>query len=83
MQGKEFVAFKNVNFSLDTVLFKNQELEHFEGFGTKMTMDSVATKTVKHIEAIGPNLFQEKYLIIDYRNKRFGIVTNTNKVNEK
>lgn len=70
LQGENVGSFKNINFKLDTVLFKNQELVHFDGFGDKLTRDSVKTKTTKHIGTIGPNLFQGKYLIIDFPKNR-------------
>lgn len=78
LQSKKVGAFKNINFKLDTVIFKNQELIHFDGFGEELTKDSIGTKTIKHIGTIGPNLFQNKYLIIDFPNHRIAILDSLN-----
>ena len=78
VQSKRVGAFKNINFKLDTVLFKNQKLVHFNGYGTVLTKDSVETKTIKHIGTIGANLFQNKYLIIDFPNHRIAIKDSLN-----
>lgn len=78
LQNKNVGAFKNINFKLDTVLFENQELVHFDGFGDKFTRDSIETKTIKHIGTIGADLFQNKYLIIDFPNHRIAILDSLN-----
>jgi len=78
LQSKKVGAFKNINFKLDTVLFKNQELVHFDGFGEVLTKDSVETKTIKHIGTIGVDIFQDKYLIIDFPNQKIAILDSLN-----
>ena len=79
LQSKKVGAFKNIDFKLDTVLFKNQELVHFDGHGEELTKDSIYTKTIKHIGTIGPNLFQNKYLIIDFPNHRLAMLDSLSK----
>lgn len=79
IEGRRCGALKNISFSLDTVSFKNQELAYFGNYGIKMTADSVNTKTVKQIGTIGSNLFQDKYLIIDFPRQRIAIVDFLNK----
>ena len=78
IQSSKVGGFKNINFKLDTVLFENQELVHFEGFGDKLTKDSIETRTIKHIGTIGADLFQNKYLIIDFPNERIAILDSLN-----
>jgi len=78
LQSKKVGAFKNINFKLDTVLFQNQELVYFEGYGDELTIDSIETKTIKHIGTIGPNLFQNKYLVIDFPNHRIAVLDSLN-----
>ncbi len=78
LKGENITIIKNVDFKLDTVLFKNQKLEYLKGFGNVLTSDSIETKTVKHIGTIGPNIFQEKYLIIDFPNERIAILDSLN-----
>jgi len=74
LQSQKVGAFKDISFKLDTVLFQNQELVHFEGYGDELTIDSIETKTIKHIGTIGPNLFQNKYLVIDFPNHRMVVL---------
>lgn len=78
LQSKKVGAFKNINFKLDNVLFENQELLHFEGFGDILTKDSIDTRTIKHIGTIGANLFQNKYLVIDFPKNRITILDSLN-----
>lgn len=78
IQSSKVGGFKNINFKLDTVLFENQELVHFEGYGEKLTKDSIETRTIKHIGTIGADLFQNKYLIIDFPNERIAILDSLN-----
>ena len=78
LQNQKVGAFKKINFKLDTVLFENQELLHFDGFGDTLTKDSVETRTIKHIGTIGANLFQHKYLVIDFPNQRIAILDSLN-----
>lgn len=70
LQGKKMGAFKKINFKLDNVLFENWDLVLFEGFGDTLTQDSIQTSSLKHIGTIGPDIFQEKFLIIDFVNAR-------------
>ena len=74
LQGKNYAAFKGIDFWLGTVPFSNRELVYFEGQGDTFTVDSVKSKTIKHIGTIGADLFQNKTLIIDYPNQRIAIV---------
>lgn len=74
LQGKKVGAFKNINFKLDTVLFKSKRVLYFDEFGDVLTKDSIHTKTVKHIGTIGASLFQDKYLIIDFPNHRIAVL---------
>lgn len=78
LQGVNVGTFKNINFRLDTVLFENQELVHFDGYGDELTKDSIETNTVKHIGTIGADLFQNKYLVIDFPNDRIAILDSLN-----
>jgi hypothetical protein len=71
-------AFNSISFKLDTVLFENQKLVHYDGYGDKLTKDSIETKTIKHIGTIGADLFQNKYLFIDFPNHRIAILDSLN-----
>lgn len=74
IQGQRNPTIKGVNLKLDQVLFRNLDVALFEGFGDTLTVDSVKTRTVKHVGTIAPDLFQNKILIIDYPKHRLCVV---------
>ena len=78
IQGKKMGSFKNMDFKLDNVSFQNRELLHFDGFGDVLTKDSIPTKSIKKMGTIGPDLFQEKYLLIDFPNQRLSVLDSLN-----
>ena len=74
IQGQSVGALKGVTFSLGDVVFSDQELLYFDGFGDTLTVDSIASASVKHIGTVGPDLFQNKVLLIDFPNQRIASV---------
>ena len=74
IQGQPVGALKGVTFSLGDVVFSDQELLYFDGFGDTLTVDSVASASVKHVGTVGPDLFQNKVLLIDFPNQRIASV---------
>lgn len=73
IQSQKNFKFKSVNLKLGAVIFKNINIGHFKGFGENIPLDSMNTKSEKHIGTIAPDIFQDKILIIDYPNKRICI----------
>jgi len=73
IQSQKNFKFKNINLKLGTVLFENVNIGHYKGFGDSISVDSMNTKSEKHIGTIASDIFQDKVLIIDYSNRRICI----------
>jgi hypothetical protein len=73
IQGEYKPMFTNMELKMGAALFKNIEIGYFKGFGSIINQDSILSKTEKHIGTIGPDIFQNKILIIDYPQKRIGV----------
>jgi hypothetical protein len=74
IQGKNVGGFNNISFYLDTVLFKNQKIALFTGFGDTLSFNDLKKDTLIHIGTIGSNLFKGKVLAIDFNNERLAIL---------
>lgn len=75
IQSQTNYKFRNVALKLGTVSFGNRNIGHFKNFGDNIPKDSINTSTEKSIGTIGPDLFENKVLIIDYPNKRLAVTT--------
>lgn len=73
IQGANNPMFSNMVLQMGTTSFKGIDIGYFKNFGSKINQDSILSSTEKHIGTIGPDLFQNKILIIDYLQKRIGI----------
>lgn len=73
IQGENNPMFTNIALRLGTTSFNSIEVGYFKGFGGKIAKDSMFSNTEKHIGTIGPDLFNDKILIIDYPNQRIGV----------
>jgi hypothetical protein len=76
INGKKNPMFKNVGLSLGNVSFGERNIGYFKDYGEPIPTDSIYTSTEKHIGTIAPDLFKDKYLIIDYPNKRICVTKN-------
>jgi hypothetical protein len=82
IQGKKVGEFRNISFFLDTVKFMDQEVAFFEGFGDSASERDLRKDTVIHIGTVGANLFRNKILVIDFRNRRMAIADTLTDVDE-
>ncbi|WP_299286896.1 hypothetical protein [uncultured Mucilaginibacter sp.] len=73
IQGKINPMFTNMNLKMSTTSFKDINVGYFENFGSKINQDSILTNSEKHIGTIGPDIFQNKILIIDYPKNRISV----------
>lgn len=73
IQGANNPMFTDMILQMGTTSFKGIEIGYFKNFGGKINRDSILSGTEKHIGTIGPDLFQNKILIIDYLQKRIGV----------
>ena len=76
IQSQTNYKYKNVALKLGSVSFGNRNIGNFKDFGDDIPLDSINTKSEKHIGTIAPDLFQNKILIIDYPNKRIAVTSN-------
>lgn len=76
ISGQKNSMFKNVGLSLGNVSFGERNIGYFKDYGEPIPTDSIYTSTEKHIGTIAPDLFKDKYLIIDYPNKRICVTKN-------
>lgn len=76
INGQKNPMFKNVGLSLGNVSFGERNIGFFKDYGEPIPTDSIYTSTEKHIGTIAPDLFKDKYLIIDYLSKRICVTKN-------
>ncbi len=74
IQGRKMGGFKDISFYLDTVEFKHQNVAFFENFGDNYQVNDLKSDTILHIGTIGSNLFDNKILIIDFKNQKIAIL---------
>lgn len=73
IQGANNPMFTNMELKMGPTSFKGIAIGYFKNYGGKINQDSILSNTEKHIGTIGPDLFQNKILIIDYLQKRIAI----------
>ena len=73
IQGANNPMFTAISLQMGTTSFKGIEVGYFKNFGSKISKDSIGSASEKHIGTIGPDLFQNKVLIIDYVGQRIGL----------
>ena len=78
-QSQTHFMLKDVSLKLGNVSFGKRNIGNFRNFGDEIPKDSLMTKSEKHIGTIAPDLFQNKVLIIDYKNKRICVTANVPK----
>lgn len=76
INGQKNPMFKNIGLRLGNVSFGERNIGYFKDYGEPIPTDSIYTSTEKHIGTIAPDLFKDKYLIIDYPNKRICVTKN-------
>jgi hypothetical protein len=74
MQNQKYSKFRNVHLKLGPVSFGNTNIGLFNDGGDIILNDSIYTNSEKLIGTIAPDIFQDKFLIIDYPNKRICVV---------
>jgi hypothetical protein len=73
IQGENHPMFSNIDLKAGSTIFSAADIGYYKNFGSKISEESMRSDTEKHIGTIGPDLFQNKILIIDYQNNRIGI----------
>ena len=65
--------FRNLSLQMGVIDFDSINIGYKKDFGDKIPEDSLHSKTPKHIGTIAADIFQDKFLIIDYKLNRFPI----------
>ena len=73
IQNQENPMFTNIDLQLGKVVFKGIDVGLFTDFGNETSLDSINSETEIHIGTIGPDLVQNKILIIDFKLNRLAI----------
>lgn len=68
--GKQYPVYKSIDLSLGNVRFKKVSIGKYSDFGYKQVLDSIDFSRPITIGTIAPDLFKDKFLIIDYPNNR-------------
>ncbi len=71
--GRPYPLFHGINLTLGNQLFQDREIAYYKGYGRTMDKDSIFLKTEVRVGTLGSDLFQNKVLIIDYKNARFAV----------
>lgn len=74
IKGKKFPLLKNLTLHLDKTTFPDLTVVKLPGFGKEIPLDSVKTRSVKHIGTVGVDLCAGKTLVIDYPNQQIAIL---------
>ncbi|GAB3195876.1 hypothetical protein ABID22_001644 [Pontibacter aydingkolensis] len=83
IQSRQNGSFKDVEVHLEKTTFRLKHLMYFEGFGVKLTSDSVSSPTIKHVGTLGASFFKNKVLVIDYPNHRLLVLDSLDSETEK
>ena len=73
IQGANNPMFTEISLQMGATSFKGIDVDYFKNIGGKISQDSILSGTEKHIGTIGPDLFQNKILIVDYVGQRIGV----------
>ncbi len=71
IDGKPLQQMKGMLLGLDSQYFKSDFVILNNGYGDRLTKDSMFTPTPKQIGTIGVDICHDIILVIDYPNKRF------------
>lgn len=73
IQGVNKPMFSNMTIKMGTTSFKGVDIGYYKDYGKIISKESMRSDDQKHIGTLGPDLFQNKILIIDYPNKKIGV----------
>lgn len=73
IQGVNNPMFSNIAIQMGTTSFKGIDIGYYKNYGKIISKESMKIDEEKHIGTLGPDLFQNKILIIDYPNNKIGV----------
>ncbi len=81
--GKKYPTYQSINLKLDKVDFKNIGIGKYIDYGNTFSSDTIDKVKSVVIGTIGVDLFQDKFLIIDYPNSKMCVTEKLPKQFEK
>lgn len=70
LNGNKGNFLRNINLKLNNKNYPNTKIAYIYNYGDEIPIDSTKTETQKLIGTIAPDLFQNKYLVIDFPNQK-------------
>jgi len=70
LRGNKGDFLRNINLKLDHKVYPKTKIAYIYNYGDEIPIDSIKTKSQKLIGTIAPDLFQDKYLVIDFPNQK-------------
>lgn len=70
LNGRKSFFLKGLNIQLDHSSFLNRNIPLVPNFGDTYPADSINSPSQKLVGTIAPDLFQNSYLVIDFKNNR-------------
>ncbi|MDR3286166.1 MAG: hypothetical protein LBT27_01815 [Prevotellaceae bacterium] len=78
-----FQWIENVKVILDGIVFDNRKILIRKNYGKVLTSDSIENNKIRQVGTIGADFFQDKILVLDYKNKRLCVIDSLNQFIEK
>lgn len=78
-----FQWIENVKIILDGIVFDNRKILIRKNYGKVLTSDSIENNKIRQVGTIGADFFQDKILVLDYKNKRLCVIDSLNQFIEK
>lgn len=75
LNGRKSFFIKGLNIQLDRSSFPNRNIALVPNFGESYPVDSINSPSQKLVGTIAPDLFQNTYLVIDFKNNQLRTYT--------
>ncbi|MBF6641131.1 hypothetical protein IVB69_06540 [Flavobacterium sp. J49] len=83
LNGRKSFFLKGLNIQLDHSLFPNRNIALIPNYGDTYPVGSINSPSQKLVGTIAPDLFQNTYLVIDFKNNRLRTYTKLPKKYKK
>lgn len=70
----EVPMFRNINLHMGPVEFNGLNIGYYNHFGEKIPLDSIDSKTPRHVGTIASDIFRNKIVVIDYTSCRMAVL---------
>ncbi|AWA30215.1 hypothetical protein HYN48_09050 [Flavobacterium magnum] len=83
LNGRKSFFLKDIDIQLDKSSFPNRNIALVPNYGDTYQLDSINSQSQKLVGTIAPDLFQNSYLVIDFKNNRLRMYTKLPKKYKK